>query len=174
MGLPGSGKTYLATRLAEHGGFRHMNTDTVREELGLRGDYSEATKEQVYEGLFERVERGLEEMQLVVVDATFHQAARRERLYAIARRRGTRLFFIELWASEATVRERITQTRADSDADWQVYQALKASQEPLTAPHLIIPSTNENFQQQLQTVLGYIVNVPPAVGRPSAEESPSS
>lgn len=52
-GLPGTGKTTFARALAGEMGLPHYNTDSTRNALGLRGKYDPATKELVYQRLFE-------------------------------------------------------------------------------------------------------------------------
>jgi predicted kinase len=47
-GLPGTGKSWLSRRLAREFHAIHLNTDIVRDELGKKGDYSQASRYQVY------------------------------------------------------------------------------------------------------------------------------
>ena len=53
-GLPGSGKTTLASAFSAKTGAHHLNSDLLRQELGLMGHYDPKDKEKVYASLLDQ------------------------------------------------------------------------------------------------------------------------
>lgn len=140
-GLPGTGKTYFATRLAAALDWPHFNTDQVRTKLGLRGDYAPEIKQKVYDHLFDRAFEALDDHQGVVIDATFSEQHYRDQLILQATKRGYTVNFIEMTAEEETIRQRVSEDREDSEAGQAVYQKIKETYEPIPEPHLTFNST---------------------------------
>ena len=64
--------------------------------------------------------------------------------------------FIEVWADETIIKERLKQSRPDSEADFEVYKLIKQSWEPLGRPHLSLESTNKNIDNMLQKAAQYL------------------
>lgn len=54
VGLPGTGKSTFSRALAAELGARHLNSDVIRVETGLRGKYTPEDKAKVYEELRKR------------------------------------------------------------------------------------------------------------------------
>ncbi|HQU60481.1 MAG TPA: AAA family ATPase, partial [Saprospiraceae bacterium] len=65
LGLPGTGKTTFARMLAQRLGALHFNTDIIREELGLKGQYGEVAKQRVYQSMEARARAALQKKQAV-------------------------------------------------------------------------------------------------------------
>ncbi len=156
FGLPGSGKSYFATYLAEKIGAVHIKSDQVRAELEKMGNYDMDTKRQVYEALIEKAEKPLKERKPVILDATFHQAQTREMVQEKAFELRENLYFMKLTAGEEVIYQRVSKNRPDSEADYAVYQKLKASFEPLDVSYLELDSGKEYMQSMLDKALNYL------------------
>lgn len=137
-GLPGSGKSFLAGRLAAATGACWLRADEVRKELaGLaptdRGGetlYTPGMTQRVYESLRERARTALDERP-VIIDATARTPPDRAALLSAAGAAGVPAVILHCHASEeeALRRLRARAARNDdaSDADAHVYEMLKAS-----------------------------------------------
>ena len=137
-GLPGTGKTTFAQALAAEIGAAHLNSDIVRHSLGWRGKYDLETKTAVYNEMLNRTEGYLTNSQSVIVDATFYQSVLRQPYTDLAKKHHVPIYWIELKADEKTIRERVRKKRKYSEADFDVYQKIKAEYEPLEIPHLTL------------------------------------
>lgn len=155
-GLPGTGKTTLALALAQDLGIAHFNTDMIREEIQKKGQYDPETKQVIYAELRRRVRQTLEAENSVIIDATFYQEAYRLPFLNEAKRLGVPIYWIELEADAALIRERVSKKRAYSEADFTVYQKIKKAYEPLTIPHLILSSGDKGVDKLITEVLAYI------------------
>lgn len=136
FGLPGTGKTYFSKHLAKEIEAKHLNTDMIREKLNKKGDYSERAKQQVYETLFQETLKTVNGGWSVIVDGTFHLAKRRRQLVKLANETNTKIFFIEMKASEKTIVGRLKQHRDFSEADLKVYRQIEQQFEPETENRL--------------------------------------
>jgi aminoglycoside phosphotransferase family enzyme/predicted kinase len=129
-GLPGTGKSTLATALADRTGACVLSSDRTRKELaGMDPDQSAAAAfgaglyraeqtELVYDEMLLRAGALLERGESVVLDASWIRAGDRERAAATAERSGAHLVALrcEVDASEAARRIR-TRGHTPSDAD---------------------------------------------------------
>jgi predicted kinase len=139
-GLSGSGKTWLADRLAPALGAVHLRSDVERKRLaGLaehsrsgapvgEGMYSEHSTAQVYERLVGAAEDVLAGGYTAIVDATFARREGRDLFRALARRSGVTACLIHCRASHEALVSRIVDrdlSRKDASEadvavlDWQ-------------------------------------------------------
>lgn len=172
MGLPGSGKTTLASALADRLGLVHLSSDVVRKELTgtpltqrpsseafRRGLYSPAMTRRTYAVMRRRAARLLRQGRSVVLDATFGNPAERAAVGRLARRVGAPLVVLVCEADEATVIARLA-ARADdseavSDARLDMWPALRASYtDPVEFPDAI----RLDMAQPLPAVLAHVVD----------------
>ncbi|MBN8852033.1 MAG: hypothetical protein BGO55_26375 [Sphingobacteriales bacterium 50-39] len=153
MGLPGSGKSYFARQLAALTGAEYINSDKVRRVMLEAATYSDKEKWMVYDEMLRMavVAAGRD----VVLDATFYTQALRMAFTRALEETG-RVAFIEVVADEALIRERLRRPRRDSDANFEVYKEMKELWEPLSEPHLVLRSTNENIDSLLDQAMEYI------------------
>ena len=155
LGLPGSGKSYFAERLANQLDAEYRNSDRLRRELFPKRTYSEQEKAMVYSMMFEKMEEALHQNRSLVLDATFHKKETRHPF--LAKGEG-KISIIEVRADEETIRQRVQKNRPISEADFDVYQFIKQEWEPLDAPHLVLESTNHNIDDMLQQAQEYLKN----------------
>lgn len=155
-GLPGSGKSYFAERLASKIGALYIGSDKVRKSMDAMGQYSFEDKLQVYKEMVKILEENLNKYTNVVVDATFYLSAMRDLFLQAAENRGVPICFMLIESSEQLMKERVSRPREDSEADFAVYKKVKAQYEELTIPHLKLESTNENIDSMLETAMTYI------------------
>ncbi len=155
LGLPGTGKTTFAAALAKRLGAAHLNTDLIREELGLKGQYSEAARSLVYQAMAARAEAALLDKQPVVVDGTFYLPALRAPYRKMGEKFGIRPCWIQIAASEAAVRRRVARKRQHSEADFNVYLRIRDAWEPLEDEHLEL-SSEENLEEMVGKALDYL------------------
>jgi aminoglycoside phosphotransferase family enzyme/predicted kinase len=142
-GLPGTGKSTLATALARQANLAHLRSDVVRKELaGLppeasarssfgEGVYSSAWTERTYAECQRRAEAMLFEGRRVIVDASFGEEARRTAFMDVAMRLATPVVFLHCVAADEVALQRINGRQGDaSDADARIYREKAQRWEP--------------------------------------------
>jgi gluconokinase len=141
IGFSGSGKSFLAKKLAEKLGYQILRSDVIRKKLaGLnplqparsdygRGLYSPEMTKRVYQTLVDEAKRLINGGERVILDATFLKRWQRE----LVLRHFPTALFVWVYADDDTVRERLAQRKNDpSDADYSVYLKQKEGFEPPT------------------------------------------
>ncbi|MCO6479501.1 MAG: AAA family ATPase [Phaeodactylibacter sp.] len=141
-GLPGTGKTTFARALAERIGAHHLNTDIIRDELGLRGQYDKASKQKVYQKMRNKTSEALKAGRTVIVDGTFFRKALREPYEELGVKFNAPVYRLVIEAPEETIRKRTAQKREYSEADFEVYLKVRDEWEPLEKPHLSLVSAD--------------------------------
>lgn len=155
FGLPGSGKSYFASRLAKKIGAKYVNSDRVRKELFAERDYSDQEKKIVYNHMQADMMQAVVQNNNLVLDATFHREETRK-LFTDKIQNKEEIQFIEVQADEEIIRNRVSRKREYSDADFAVYKLILDENEPLLGPHLILQSTNENIDDMLKKAVHYL------------------
>lgn len=155
FGLPGSGKSYFASRLAKMIHADYINSDKVRKEMFEKRVYSEKEKKAVYDAMLQKMKEAIGQNRNVVLDATFHKKETRRIFIEVAPGK-KKISFIEVQADENIIKERLKKPRPYSEADFTVYQLIKTQSEPLYEPHLILKSTNDNIDEMLQEASEYL------------------
>ncbi len=151
-GLPGTGKTTVARRLALACGGELIRTDVVRKLLYPQPTYTPAEVEQVYAEVMRRAVGTLRRGQYVVIDATFQRQSQRDAVEEIARQHGFPWRFVLVTAAEEVIATRLSQRRGDaSDADLAVYLHMRAHFEPVNQPHSLLENSGplEALESQL-------------------------
>ena len=137
FGLPGSGKSYFASRFAKVINAAYINSDKVRKETFEKSVYSDLQKKAVYDKMLEQMKLSVKQNKNVVLDATFHKENTRKTFAEEMKDKGG-ISFIEIQADENTIRQRLKRPRPYSDADFEVYKIISQQNEPLDQPHLIL------------------------------------
>jgi predicted kinase len=156
MGLPGSGKTYFARQLALKVNATHISSDIVRINLEYQGRYDENSKLIVYDVMLQLMEEVIKRKENVVLDATFYKEQIRRRFEVKAKQFNTPIYFIEIKATEAVIKERISKDRPDSEADFHVYLKVKDCFDPVLVEHLTLHSDQQNLSEMLNQALTFI------------------
>jgi len=147
QGLSGSGKTWLARRLAPVLGAVHLRSDVERKRLaGLpelarsdspagRGLYAPDASARTYEHLARCAEQVLEGGLTVIVDAAFGRREERARFSQLAGRLGASLHLVRCRAApdvlKRRVRARLARAEDASEADLGTLEWQEAHAEPL-------------------------------------------
>ena len=124
FGLPGSGKSYFASRLAKMINADYINSDRVRKEMFKSRTYSEQEKAAVYNAMLEKMKEAVDQRKNLVLDATFHKNETRKPFLQEMKGKD-KIFFIEVWAAENIARERLKESRPYSEADFEVYKLIR-------------------------------------------------
>lgn len=156
VGLPGTGKTTFAAELAKEIEAVHLNSDMIRATLGKQGKYDSASKAVVYEELYDRATEMLKEGNRLIVDATLYKEKLRKPYDELARRMDKPIKWIELKADEPTIRQRVGKKREYSEADFEVYQKIKALYEPITQNHLVLRTDVLSLSEMVGMAKEYI------------------
>lgn len=158
-GLPGTGKSFLARRLAEALPFVIIESDVVRKILFPQPLYTAQESRWVHRTCHVLMAKLLKRGVRVIYDATNLIEYHRELVYRIAQKAGARLVVVKTVASEEVVRERLRarqeEARELSDADWRVYRRMASRQEQVSHPHLVI-DTSEDLEEAVAKVLRFI------------------
>ncbi len=150
-GLPGTGKSTFALALARSIGAVHLNTDRIRHALGRQGQYSLALKSAIYDSMLLHTREELLAGKDVVLDGTFYKAELRKTFSQLATELQVPMHWIEIVASDSTVKERVGKSRPYTEADYGVYQKVKSEFDPLTTDHLTLDSDILNLDDMVRS-----------------------
>jgi predicted kinase len=163
-GLPGTGKSTLARRLAETLPAVIVESDRVRQKLFAPPGYTTEESRRVHLVCHTLMGWYLRHYYHVVYDATNLYEYHRQLVYRLAERSGARLVVAEVIASEDVVRQRLAPHRREpssrenySDADWDVYVTMRRRAEPIQRQHLRLDTSQGDLAsavQELQAAVG--------------------
>ncbi len=159
FGLPGSGKSYFASRLAVPLAALYVNSDERRMKLFSTRTYTDAEKMLVYDSMLADLVAAMKDKKSIVLDATFYTEAIRNRFEQAAKAYNEQVIYIEVTAPENIISERLKKPRLYSEANVDVYRKLKVIFEPLLKDHLVLTSTNYNITSMLEKALQYIKTI---------------
>ena len=148
-GLPGTGKSYFCHKLVERLPFIILESDALRKELFPQPCYSPEESTRLFRALHLLIERLLKRGISLILDATNLSERFRERLYSIADRLGVRLILVRVEAPPEVVYQRlkVRQEAASpenkSDADWAVYQRMRATAEEMRRNHYAVDTSRD-------------------------------
>jgi predicted kinase len=155
FGLPGSGKSYFAFRLANLLNAAYINSDIVRKMFPGKKAYSLNEKMSVYDEMLKQMMAMLKENRNLILDATFYKSDIR-RKFSNEAHPNEKISFIEVRANESLINERLKKARTDSEADFEVYKKIKNEWEPFNQDHLIMQSTDDNIEEMLHKATSYL------------------
>ncbi|MBI2831209.1 MAG: AAA family ATPase [Chloroflexi bacterium] len=148
-GLPGTGKSYFASKLVERVPFAILESDAVRKSLFPSPSYSQEESSCVFRVLhlviWELLKKGIP----TIMDATNLVESEREHLYRIADRLEAKLLIVKVEAPPEVVYQRLEARQerwnpADkSDAGWEVYLRMKDKAEKITRKHYVVDTSRD-------------------------------
>ena len=133
----------------------YINSDRLRKELFKERTYSEQENAAVYNEMLAKMMGAVNQKKNLVLDATFHKNETRKQ-FVDAMEGKDCIYFIEVWAHENIIRERLKKERPYSEADFEIYNFIRKHWEPLNDPHLLLESTDENIDNMLQKAVDYL------------------
>ncbi len=146
-GLPGPGKTYFSRRLAERIPVTVLESDALRKVLFPSPDHGSRESARLFRAIHRLAEELLASGRSLVLDATNLTERFRQHLYAIADRAGARLVVVLIDAPPEVARRRLATRATDaanqSDADWEVYQRMRAEVEPIRRRHFVVDGSRD-------------------------------
>jgi predicted kinase len=147
-GLPATGKSTFASRLAELVPCVVLESDALRKALVPKPTYTAEESRRVFAAIHALTVELLSGKHTVILDATNLKEAHRGPLHAIARRAKAGLVVVRLTAPERVVRARLSRRDAGqrdgaSEAGWPVYLRLSAEQEPIAGEHVVVDSSQD-------------------------------
>jgi len=146
-GLPGTGKSYFCSKLAERLSFIILESDSLRKALFPSPSYSPQESSRLFETVRLLIERLLKKGNSLILDATNLSEQHREYLYSIADRLGVKLVLVRVEAPPWVVHERLKARRENlgskSDADWAIYQRMKPSVQKIRRNHYAVDTSRD-------------------------------
>ncbi len=165
-GLPGTGKSTLAARLAAELGGVVLSKDVVRSALFPPPvlDYSAAQDDVAMSAVFAaaRLLLGAKPERVVILDGrTFSKARQVADLLALGREVGQEPFVIECVCAEDAARDRLDRdaaagTHPAGNRTGELHAAVKAAAEPLTVPRLTLDTGCGSPDECLARALAYL------------------
>ncbi len=146
-GLPGTGKSYFCSRLAERLPFIILESDALRKALFPSPGYNSQESSRLFGAVRLLIERLLKKGNSLILDATNLSERHREYLYSIADRLGIKLILVRVEAPPGLVHERLKARRGNlegkSDADWAIYQRMKSSVQKIHRNHYAVDTSRD-------------------------------
>ena len=146
-GLPGTGKSYFCSQLAQRLPFIILESDALRKALFLSPSYSSPESSHLFRAVHLLIEGLLKKGIPLILDATNLSERYREHLYSIADHLEVKLVLVRVEAPAWVVRERLEARRENpadkSDADWAVYQKMKPSVQKIRRHHYVVDTSRD-------------------------------
>jgi predicted kinase len=148
-GLPGTGKTFFCSKLAEKQPFYILESDALRKVLFLSPDYSPRESARLFTALHSLIEWLLGSGVPLIFDATNLSEHNREYLYRIGDRVGARLALVSVEAPPAVAYQRLQARRngdipdSKSDADWEIYKQMRPKVEKIRRNHFKVDTSRD-------------------------------
>ncbi len=162
-GLPGTGKSTLARRLADQLPAVMVESDRVRQTLFTPPTYTAEESQRVHMVCHILIGWYLRHYYHVVYDATNLYEHHRQLVYRLAARSGARLTVAEITASDEIIRERLAprgrrgaalySAEDYSDADWQVYERMRRRAEPIQREHISVDTSDGDVGRAVSYLL---------------------
>ncbi len=156
-GLPGTGKSTLARKLARRYRLEHISTDSVRKRIFRdvrrdhfgRGSYSNRQRMVVYDTIYYVLYTLLKHGVGCVLDGTFYQDRMRAKVSRICSRFNAKYLLVMVTCPDEIIEKRFEERekherRTLSDADTAVYERFKQLFEPTKLRHIDVDMATEH------------------------------
>lgn len=158
-GLPGVGKTSLATHLAPLINAIVLSSDKVRKELITRPTYSKREIRLIY-NLVLLIAKYLQNAGLnCIIDATFNKEKSRKE-FKKKLKSPTQFRIVECICPESILVQRLkARKKGYSDADFSVYKKIKRNYEPIREDHITVDTSQSSLKviaKQIANQISYI------------------
>lgn len=143
-GLPGSGKSFLAEKLAKSiPNAVILKTVSYRktelkgtERFNENNPVAKKEKDESYKLLLEETRKCLQEGKTPILDATFHKKYRREWFYQLAKELKQKIAIIDVIADEQEIKKRMQERKGKTDKDayldsWDAHKLMKEQADEL-------------------------------------------
>ena len=148
-GLPGTGKSFFCSKLAEEDAFCILESDALRKTLFPSPDYSAEESNRLFLACHRLIEDLLNRGMPVIFDATNLSEYNREQLYRISDRAGAKIILVRIEAPAELVHERLQIRKSTpdhdnkSDADWAVYKKMKPAVDLIKRNHFVVDTSRD-------------------------------
>jgi len=148
-GLPGTGKSYFCSKLAERLPFVILESDALRKTLFPSPAYSSPESSRLFQAIHHLIEALLRKGTPLILDATNLSERYRERLYNIADRLSAKLILVRVEAPPEVVYQRLKarseeiNAERSSDADWAVFQKMKPAVQKISRNHFAVDTSRD-------------------------------
>ena len=148
-GLPGTGKSYFCSKLAERLPFIILESDALRKTLFPSPIYSAPESSRLFQAIHHLIEGLLKRGIPLILDATNLSERYRERLYNIADRLNAKLILVRVEAPPEVVYQRLkdraeeNNSESNSDADWAVFQKMKPTVQKISRNHFAVDTSRD-------------------------------
>jgi predicted kinase len=155
VGLPGTGKSTFARRLAGRIDATVLESDALRRLLFGEPDYSAAESQRLFDAIRGAARVLLADSRDVIVDATNLKERDRQPFFTLAEETGARLLVLRFSAPRLEVERRLELRRNGADlldrssAGIAVYEMMAEREEPLTVEHLVIDTSDAAATESL-------------------------
>ena len=148
-GLPGSGKSYFSRRVAERVPVALLESDVLRRSLFTVPTFDATENSRLFRACHAIVRELLVERIPVLLDATNLIEWHREKLCHIAEQAKAKLVLVLMKAPPEVVRHRLAGRALGMDpqdistADWEVYQKMSSTVEPMRRNHFVVDTSRD-------------------------------
>ena len=158
-GLPGTGKSTLAARLAERLGAVVLSKDVIRAALFPVVHYTREQDDAALNEIYSRARRC--DGPVIIDGRTFSQAYQVRDLFAAAEAMGETPRIIECIASDDVIRLRLERDAASGshpakNRTFELYLEVKSGAEPLTVPRLVLDTGAIPLDECVERAIGYL------------------
>ena len=158
-GLPGTGKSTLARKLARRYRLEHISTDSVRKRIFRdvkqnsfgRGSYSQRQRNVVYDTIYYVLYTLLKHGIGCVLDGTFYQDKLRSKVSRICARFDAKFLLVIIEAPEDLIRKRFEDRakrnrRTLSDADIKILEKYRTLFESTNLPNIKVNMADDHYK----------------------------
>ena len=146
-GLPGTGKSYFCSQLAERLPVIILESDALRKTLFSSPSYSSPESSRLFRACHLLIETLLKKGISLIFDATNLSERNREHLYSIADHLDVKLVLVRVEAPPKVVYDRLKARQENSgsksDADWAVYRRMKPSVQGIRRNHYVVDTSRD-------------------------------